>query len=41
MGSLTGVLYQGLLPVFADVDPETYNVTAQTIETALSPRTKA
>jgi hypothetical protein len=25
MGSLTGVLYQGLVPVFADVDPDTLN----------------
>jgi dTDP-4-amino-4,6-dideoxygalactose transaminase len=41
MGALTPMLYQGAIPVFADVDPRTYNVTAATIEAALSPRTKA
>lgn len=41
MGALTPILYQGAIPVFADVDPHTYNVTAQTIEARLSPRTRA
>jgi len=41
MGALAPILYQAAIPVFADVDPETYCVTAQTIERALSPRTKA
>ncbi len=41
MGALTPILYQAAIPVFADVDPLTYNVTAETIEAALSPRTKA
>ena len=41
MGALTPILYQGAIPVFADVDPVTLNVTARTIEAALSPRTKA
>lgn len=41
MGALTPILYQGAIPVFADVDPRTYNVTAKTIERRLSPRTKA
>lgn len=41
MGALTPILYQGAIPVFADVDPLTYNVTARTIEAALSPRTRA
>ena len=41
MGALTPLLYQGAIPVFADVDPHTYNVTAQTIEARLSPRTRA
>jgi len=34
-------LYQGLIPVFADVDPDTGNVTAQTIADRISDRTKA
>ena len=41
MGALTPILYQGAIPVFADVDPDTYNVTADTIERCLSPKTKA
>ena len=41
MGSLIGILYQNAIPVFADVDPRTYNMTAQTIEAAITPRTQA
>jgi perosamine synthetase len=41
MGALTPILYQGGIPVFAEVDPVTLNLTAKTIEAALSPRTKA
>lgn len=41
MGALTPILYQGAIPVFADVDARTYNVTARTIEPCLSGRTKA
>jgi len=41
MGALTPILYQGAIPVFADVNPRTYNITAQTIEPCLSHRTRA
>lgn len=41
MGALTPILYQGAIPVFADVDPATCNVTAETIERVLSNRTRA
>lgn len=41
MGALTPILYQGAIPVFADIDPHTYNVTAATIEAKISERTKA
>lgn len=41
MGALTPILYQGAIPVFADVDPRTWNVTAETIEKCISDRTKA
>lgn len=41
MGALTPIIYQGAIPVFADVDPTTCNVTAATIEAVLSERTKA
>lgn len=41
MGALTPLMYRGAIPVFADVDTKTLNVTAKTIEKALSHRTKA
>src|SRR5213593_1244299 len=41
MGALTPILYQGAIPVFADVDPDTLNVTAATIESRLNARTRA
>ncbi|MHA1733682.1 MAG: DegT/DnrJ/EryC1/StrS family aminotransferase [Promethearchaeota archaeon] len=41
MGTLIGALYQNLIPVFADVDPHTYNVTAESIEAVLTERTGA
>lgn len=41
MGALAPILYQGAIPVFADVDPDTLNVTVATIEPRLSARTRA
>lgn len=41
MGALAPILYQGAIPVFADVDPRTGNVTAETILARLSPKTRA
>lgn len=41
MGALSPILYQGAIPVFADVDPRTCNVTAATIADRMSDRTKA
>ncbi len=41
MGALAPIIYQGAIPVFADVDPQTLNVTAKTIAAKLSDRTKA
>ncbi len=40
MGALTPIIYQSAVPVFADVDPATCNVTAETIEKVISDRTK-
>jgi dTDP-4-amino-4,6-dideoxygalactose transaminase len=40
MGALTPILYQGAIPVFADVDPRTCNVTAETVAARLSCRTR-
>ena len=41
MGSLIGILMQNLVPIFADVDPRTGNITAETIERMISPKTRA
>jgi perosamine synthetase len=41
MGALTPILYQGAIPAFAEVDPKTWNVTVESIEAALSERTRA
>jgi len=41
MGALTAILAQGAVPVFADVDPLTGNVTAKTINDKISSRTRA
>ncbi len=41
MGALAPILYQGAIPVFADVDPRTGNVTAASISERLSDRTAA
>lgn len=41
MGGITPILYQNAIPVFADVDPATLNITAQTIEPKITRRTKA
>jgi dTDP-4-amino-4,6-dideoxygalactose transaminase len=41
MGALAPILYQGAIPVFADVDPATGNVTAATVADRLSDRTVA
>jgi len=41
MGALTPLMYRGVVPVFAEVDVKTLNVTAKTIEAKISERTKA
>ncbi len=41
MGAITPILYQSAVPIFADVDPLTYNVTADTIAPKISRRTRA
>ncbi len=39
--SATAILFYGGIPVFADIDPETFNITAATIEPCITKRTKA
>src|SRR5207253_11126985 len=41
MGSIVPILFQGAVPVFADLDPHTYNVTADSIAAVITPRTRA
>ncbi len=41
MGALSPILYQGAIPVFADVNPHTYNVTPESIASRITSRTKA
>ena len=41
MGAITPIMFQGAIPVFADVDPTTCNVTAETIAARISEKTKA
>jgi perosamine synthetase len=41
MGTLTGLLYQGLVPVFADVEADTLNMDAASVRAAITPRTGA
>jgi len=41
MGTVIGILYQNAIPVFADLDPNTYNLTKESIEAKLTDKTKA
>lgn len=41
MGAITPILFCGAVPVFADIDAHSFNVTAATIEAALTRRTRA
>ena len=40
-GTYLGIFAQNALPVFADIDPDTGNVTAETLQKAITPYTKA
>ena len=41
MGAIAPIVYEGAIPVFADADPVTGNITADTVAAALSDRTRA
>ena len=41
LASVSSIVNSGATPIFADVDPDTQNITAETIKTVLTPRTKA
>jgi perosamine synthetase len=40
-GTVVAILAQGGVPVFADVDPHTYNITAETVARVITPKTRA
>lgn len=40
-GTVVGILYQNAIPVFADLDPHSYNLDAASIESRITPKTKA
>jgi perosamine synthetase len=41
MGGISPILYQQAIPIFADVDPVTLNVTPETVAARITPRTRA
>jgi dTDP-4-amino-4,6-dideoxygalactose transaminase len=41
MGSVIPILYQGAVPVFADLHPRTYVMTPESVEAAITPNTRA
>ena len=41
IGTVIGVLFQQGVPVFADLEPHTYHVSARTVEPLITPKTKA
>ena len=41
MGSVIGILYQQLVPVFADIHPHTYNLDPADVRRRITPKTKA
>lgn len=40
-GTLIGILYQNAIPIFADLDPHSYNMDPKSIEARITERTKA
>lgn len=40
-GSVIGILYQNAIPIFADLDPHTYNMDPRSIESCITEKTKA
>ena len=41
MGSVIGILFQNATPIFADLDPNSYNMTAESVAAKITDKTKA
>jgi dTDP-4-amino-4,6-dideoxygalactose transaminase len=41
IGTVIGILFQQGVPVFADLEPHTYHVSARTVEPLITPKTRA
>lgn len=41
IGTVTGILFQQAVPVFADLERDTYNLDVRSVEAAITPRTRA
>jgi dTDP-4-amino-4,6-dideoxygalactose transaminase len=41
IGTVIGILFQQAVPVFADLEPHTYHVSARTVEPLITPKSKA
>ena len=41
MGTVIGILYQNTIPIFADLNPHTYNLDPASIESKITNKTKA
>ena len=41
LGTIIGILYQNAIPVFADINPETYNIDPADVERKITEKTKA
>lgn len=41
MGTCIGILYQNAIPIFADLDPHTYNLDPKSVEEKITDKTKA
>ena len=41
VASANCAIYEGATPIFADIDPHTYNLDPEAVEAAITPRTKA
>ena len=41
MGNVIGILYQNAIPVFADIDPYSFNIDPDSLEKYITPKTRA